>query len=63
MKPIVPGELPLKTWVMEESERTGQSVAAIRGRLARNARKHYPNIELNRVNCRVVFVRLKAANN
>lgn len=59
MRPIVRGELPLKAWVMEEAERTGQSVAAIRGRLARNPAKHFPHVEIIRINCRVVFVRRK----
>lgn len=53
-EPPGPGEIAFKEWLFQESQRTGLSVRAVRGRFNRGK---YPDLPIRRVNSRTIFVK------
>jgi hypothetical protein len=51
-------EIPMKEWLSQQAEATGMTPSAVYMRLTRDKPKYYPNLQLRRVNQRVVFVRI-----
>lgn len=56
-----PSGKPLKQWLCEQSEKEGVVPHAIYNRLIRAPDRHYPNVQITRINRRVVFVRERGA--
>jgi len=52
----VPREMTMKEWLHIEAKKHRVTITTIQKRLYRNKEKYYPNIQIRRVNQRVIFV-------